>query len=92
VNECVSGILKSTKITQGIKIPRANGVPHTIDERVVSELSDLEIVGINECRGVEQLTADERCTKEQEFREEYHRGGEAKWQNFFDNATSISFS
>jgi hypothetical protein len=50
---------------------------------VVSELSDLEIVGINVCRDVEQLTADEECMREQEFREEYHKGGEAKWQNFY---------
>ena len=83
VNECVSGIFISTKITQGIKIPRSNGVPHTIDEKVFSELSDLEIVGINECRDVEQLTAGEECMREQEFREEYHKGGEVKWQNFY---------
>ncbi|CAG2230815.1 unnamed protein product [Mytilus edulis] len=78
VNECVNTIVKSVRRTSGFLIPRANGPPFQVDEKIVAELSDLDIVSIKECSHLESLTIDEKHLEEQNLFKKvvvYHQPG-----------------
>lgn len=83
INECIDAMIKLPKQLDGIQIPRSNGPPFTVEKKTVNELSDLDIVSINESFDIEHLDDEEKHLKEQQAREEYYQGGCIQWSNFF---------
>ncbi|KAJ8312092.1 hypothetical protein KUTeg_009465 [Tegillarca granosa] len=76
--------MSDSSYKEDVEIPRSNGVPCNLPERMKKELSDLDILGSNVCKlQDESLTEKEREDLQQEFSEKFYSGEQAAWLNFY---------
>ena len=66
----------------GCYLSTSSGGPVFVKERKKNEWSDLEVLSVNQC-AEEELDQDELLKKSQQTEEEYFRGQEVKWWNFY---------
>ena len=79
VNEMITAIRPGRK-----KIPTSTGPPVILDPGTITELSEIVVLGCNECEDeVKQLdhTQRESLTRAEEIR--FYRGGPPSWWNFY---------
>lgn len=82
MNECIKKISDNNKTVPGVELPRSNGVPCTLHQKIKNELSELEILGCNECSDIQYLPEKKKREKERQVAEDYYRGEIVSWSNF----------